>query len=87
MPGARCSCGYNEATGDDETIEDHLLWVFTPEDDKGTDGQVHLEGEAKLACLCGLRASTAGKLDSHFLEVFIPANRVDSGGVEHTVIA
>ncbi len=87
MPGAQCSCGFTVVNGDDETIEDHLLSVFTPEGDKGTDGQAHLEGEAELACLCGLRAGTAGELDSHFLEMFIPADRVDSGGVEHTVIA
>ena len=31
MAGARCSCGFTEANGADETIVDHLLWVFTPE--------------------------------------------------------
>jgi hypothetical protein len=59
--------------------------VFTPEDDKGTDGQVHLEGDAELTCLCGLRASTPEELDAHFLEMFVPADRADSGGVEHKV--
>ena len=79
----RCMCGFTETNADDETIRDHFLRVFTPEDDKGADGQVHLEGDPELTCLCGFRASTAGELDSHFLEMFVPADRVDSGGVEH----
>jgi hypothetical protein len=36
---ARCSCGFTEADGADETISDHLLEVFAPEDDMGTDGR------------------------------------------------
>jgi hypothetical protein len=87
MAGARCSCGFTEVAGVDETIGDHLLRVFTPEGDKGPDGRVHLEGGPGLTCLCGFRALAAGKLDSHFLEMFVPADRVDSGGVEHTVTA
>ena len=79
----RCTCGFTEADGDDETIGDHFLRVFAPEDDKGVDGQVHLEGDPGLTCLCGLRASTAGELDSHFQEMFVPEDRVDSSGVEH----
>src|SRR5438034_1049386 len=63
MAGARCSCGFIETNGADETIVDHLLWVFTPEDDKGTDGRVHLEGDLELACLCGLGASTPSGAD------------------------
>jgi hypothetical protein len=43
MINARCSRGFTEAEGVDETIGDHLLQVFTPEGDKGADGQVHLE--------------------------------------------
>jgi hypothetical protein len=84
MTVRRCKCGFTEANEDDETIGDHLLQVFTPEDDKGADGQVHLEGNPQLTCLCGYRASTAGELDSHFLETFVPADRMDAGGVEHT---
>jgi hypothetical protein len=87
MINARCTCGFTEANGDDETIEDHLLRVFTPADDKGADGRVHLEGGLKRACLCGARASTAAELDAHFLEMFVPAGRVDAGGVEHAVAA
>jgi hypothetical protein len=36
MINARCSCGFTEAEGDDETSGDHLQRVFTPEDDKGS---------------------------------------------------
>jgi hypothetical protein len=61
--------------------------VFTPEDDKGADEQVHLEGDPALACLCGFRASMTGELDSHFLEMFIPADKMDSDGIEHKVTA
>src|SRR6185437_2741028 len=68
MTAQRCTCGFTEANADDETIVDHLLRVFTPDDDKGADGQVHLEGNRELACLCGFRAGTTGELDSHFLE-------------------
>lgn len=83
---ARCSRGVTEANGDDETIGDHLLRVFAPDDDKGADGRVHLEGGPGPTCLCGLIAGAAGELDSHFLEMFIPAGRVDAGGVEHPVV-
>jgi hypothetical protein len=86
MADARCTCGFIEADDGNETIDDHLLAVFTPEDDKGPDGQVHLEGNPRLTCLCGFSASSAGELDSHFLEIFAPADRLDSGGVEHTVL-
>jgi hypothetical protein len=86
MTAQRCTCGFTEANPEGETIADHLLRAFTPEDDKGADGRVHLEGEPGLACLCGFRASVPAELDSHFLEIFIPASRVDSSGVEHKVI-
>jgi hypothetical protein len=79
----RCTCGFTEADGDDETTEDHLLRMFTAEDDRGADGLVHLEGNPKLTCLCGVSASTAAELDSHFLEVFVPVGRTDFGGIEH----
>jgi hypothetical protein len=87
MTVQRCTCGFTEANEEGETFGDHLLRVFTPIDDKGADGQVHLEGSPELTCLCGFRASTAEELDSHFLEMFIPADGMDSGGVEHKVIA
>ena len=87
MIAQRCTCGFTEAAGDDKTIGDHFLEVFTPEDDKGIDGQVHLEGDPELTCLCGFRASKTRELDVHFLEVFIPADGLDSGDVEHKVAA
>jgi hypothetical protein len=83
MAGAHCTCGFTEADGRDETIGDHLLDVFAPEDDKGADGRVHLEGEVRLACLCGFSATTTGELDSHFLDVFMPVNSRGRDGVEH----
>jgi hypothetical protein len=86
MTAQRCTCGFTESNGDDEAIGDHLLRVFTLEDDTGTDGRVHLEGNPELTCLCGFRADTAEELDSHFLEMYIPADRMDSGGVEHKMI-
>ena len=81
----RCTCGFTEASEDDEMIVDHFLRVFALEGDKGADGQVHLEGKPAWACLCGFRASMSGELDSHFLEMFIPVDRMDSGGVRHEV--
>ena len=87
MADERCSCGFTEVAGVDETMGDHLRAVFTPEDDTGADGQVHLEGNPELTCLCRFKAGTAGELDSHFLEKFRPADRVDSDGIEHTVTA
>jgi hypothetical protein len=60
--------------------------VFTPQGDTGADGRVHLEGTSELTCLCGFRAGMAEELDSHFLEMFIPADGIDSGGVEHKMI-
>jgi hypothetical protein len=87
MARARCACGFTEVNGDDETIGDHLLRVFTPADDRGTDGRVHMEGNPGLTCLCGFSASTVGELDAHFLEMFAPVGRADAGGVVHAVIA
>lgn len=57
MDDARCSCGFAEA--EDETIGDHLIEVFAPDDGKGPDGKVHLEGEASLFCMCGAGGSRA----------------------------
>lgn len=42
MDDVRCSCGFAEAR--DETIGDHLIEVFAPDDGKGPDGKVHSEG-------------------------------------------
>jgi len=86
MTSQRCTCGFTEANAERETITDHLLRVFTPEDDKGTDGRIHLEGQPRLACLCGVHASASAELDSHFLQMFTPADQVGPCGVEHKVI-
>ena len=86
MTVQRCTCGFTESNQGDETIGDYLLRVFTPDDDKGTDGQVHLERDSGLTCLGGFRAIKAAELDSHFLEMFIPADQVDSSGVEHKAV-
>jgi hypothetical protein len=81
MAGARCSCGFAEVVGVDETIGDHLREVFTPDDDTGPDGKVHLEGTG-LLCMCGTGGS-GERLDSHFLEVFRPADSAGRDGVAH----
>jgi hypothetical protein len=80
MASARCACGFSEAG--DETIDDHLAEVFTPDDGKGPDGTVHLEWEAALSCRCAAGGSAA-ELDAHFLTVFTPADHVGQDGVRH----
>jgi hypothetical protein len=80
---ARCSCGFTEAEGVDVTIGDHLLEVFAPDDDKGTDGRYHLEGELGLTCVCGLAAATAAELDGHFRQAFTPADHIGRDGRRH----
>jgi hypothetical protein len=82
MTGRRCSCGFTETASMDETIDDHLREVFTPDDGRGPDGAIHFEGEEGLFCLCGAGGS-AESLDSHFLEVFAPADCAGPDGVVH----
>jgi hypothetical protein len=82
MTTAQCTCGFTENAGADETVEDHLLEVFAPEDGKGSDGMVHLEGEVALFCLCGAGGS-AERLDAHLLAVFTPAGGVGRDGIKH----
>jgi hypothetical protein len=82
MAGTRCSCGFTEDANADYTIGDHLLAVFAPDDGKGQDGNVHLEGEIASFCLCGAGGS-AEKLDLHFAEVFTPADSAGRDGVIH----
>jgi hypothetical protein len=86
MNGARCSCGFVEATGADETISDHLLEVFETDDDKGPDGKPHVEGPTSFFCLCGAGGST-GELDGHFLDVFTPADSIGRDGNKHERLA
>jgi hypothetical protein len=80
MTAAMCLCGFTELA--DETLDDHLLLVFTPDDMRGNDGRVHEEGTA-LACVCGFAASTAEALDGHFRTVFTPDNAIGKDGSKH----
>jgi hypothetical protein len=86
MTAVRCTCGFTEAEGAIETMGDHLLEVFVPEDGKGPDGTVHLEGGVGLFCLCGA-GGTAEQLDAHFLAVFTPPDSVGRDGVKHERLA
>jgi hypothetical protein len=79
---AQCSCGFIETEGTDETIGDHLFEAFAPDDGKGPDGKVRLEGRMALHCLCGAGGS-APELDAHWLELFTPADSVGRDGVRH----
>ena len=82
MTPARCSCGFTEDASEDYTIGGHLFEVFAPDDGRGLDGKVHLEGEAALFCLCGAGGS-APELDTHFLLVFTPADSIARDGRRH----
>ena len=84
MGSARCSCGFSAAG--DETTGDHLIEVFAPDDGRGPDGKVHLEGEKSLFCMCGAGGS-AEDLDAHFLAVFTPPDGIGRDGVEHQRLA
>jgi hypothetical protein len=78
-----CSCGFTELA--DESMTDHLLQVFTPDDAIGRDGQRHEEGES-LACFCGFTAATTEELDDHFLAAFTPADAIARDGKQHKPI-
>jgi hypothetical protein len=82
LPSLRCTCGFTEAPGADETLIDHLLEVFAPDDGNATDGLVHLEGATALFCLCGTGGSIEA-LDAHLLAVFTPADRIGQDGTRH----
>lgn len=83
MTDARCSCGFADSESEDFTIVDHMLAMFAPEDDGGTDGRYHLEGEPALTCVCGLAAATDAQLDAHFLAVFTPEDEIGRDGRKH----
>jgi hypothetical protein len=85
MADAQCTCGFTESG--DETMTDHLLEVFTADDDTGTDGLAHLEGEQFLTCLCGFAGTTPRELDRHFLTVFTPAGSIGRDGARHEPVA
>jgi hypothetical protein len=82
MANGQCSCGFTETASVDETLADHLMEVFAPDDGKGPDGRVHLEGEVSLFCLCGIGGS-AERLDDHLLAVFTPADAIGRDGHKH----
>jgi hypothetical protein len=84
MADARCSCGFTEAR--DETITDHLLAMFAPEDSRAADGTVHEEWAAALTCSCGLAAGAAAELDAHFIEVFTPGDAIGHDGKKHAPV-
>lgn len=83
MTAAQCVCGFMEDENSDETIGDHLLEVFVPGDNRGTDGQRHEEGTPSLTCFCGLAATTPNELDTHFRTVFTPADSIGRDGRQH----
>jgi hypothetical protein len=83
MPPNQCVCGFIADEAADQTMADHLLEIFAPEDDKGTDGLVHLEGERSLTCLCGFAATSPAELDAHFVAIFTPADAIGQDGKKH----
>jgi hypothetical protein len=84
MTPVNCTCGFTELA--DETLTDHLVWVFTPEDGMGNDGMLH-EETGHRTCLCGLTAATPDDLDQHFLKVFAPDDAVGRDGHKHEALA
>jgi hypothetical protein len=86
MAHAQCTCGFAEGEAGDFTITDHLLAMFAPDDDRGTDGRYHLEGEPSLTCYCGLAAAATAELDAHFLAVFTPEDAIGRDSKKHTQV-
>ena len=82
MIPAQCVCGFTEDEAGNESICDHLIEVFAPEDGRAADGLVHLEGEENLFCMCGAGRSH-DELDAHFLAVFTPADLIGRDGRRH----
>jgi hypothetical protein len=76
-----CSCGFTETPA--ETLTDHLLEVFTPEDNKGSDAKIHEEGTPALACACGLTGTSPEELDRHFRQLFTPSDLIGGDGKRH----
>jgi hypothetical protein len=81
MTDTRCSCGFTETAG--ETITDHFLEAFAPQDGLASDGLVHEEVRPDLTCTCGLVAATPGEMDAHFLRVFTPGDLIGRDGRTH----
>ena len=86
MSPAQCACGFTEDETADETLDDHLLEMFAPEDGRAAAGLVHREGEAELFCMCGAGGS-ASELDAHFLAVFTPADLIGRDGEKHEPVS
>ena len=82
MTPAKCVCGFTEDEAGNETLDDHLLELFAPEDGRAADGLAHLEGKENLFCLCGAGGSS-DKLDVHFLAVFTPPDLIGRDGCKH----
>jgi hypothetical protein len=83
LADTRCSCGFAETAG--ETITDHLLEAFVPENCLGSDALVLEEVRPDLTCSCGLVAATPGELDAHFLRVFTTGDLIGRDGRKHEV--
>jgi hypothetical protein len=83
MTTPACTCGFTELP--DETLADHLLLAFDPQDRKGPDGLVH-EEHGNLTCACGLTATTPADLDLHFFRAFTPLDAIGIDGNKHAVI-
>jgi hypothetical protein len=81
MNDYRCSCGL--AAGSAGELTDHLLEVFTPDNDQGHDGMTHVELTPNLACSCGFAAANPAELDNHFLTAFTPPGATGRDGARH----
>jgi hypothetical protein len=85
-----CSCGF--ANDNAEEFRDHLLMVFSPDNDLGNDGHMHAE-IAKTEkgpgggydCSCGFVADDIVGFDDHMLLVFATADGVGIDGRRHVV--
>ncbi len=87
MSAYQCSCGYVAAS--DGELGDHWGEAFIPPDDRDAAGVVHAEaarepdGGPSWCCLCGDTFDHFGKLDTHLLDMFIPAGHVGLDGRAH----
>jgi hypothetical protein len=90
-----CSCAF--AIDDPDELGDHFREVFTPEDDTGTDGRIHVELAGHIArlaglptaahvCSCGLATDDAAEFDDHFLAAFVPPDHIGTDRRRHSVI-
>jgi hypothetical protein len=82
MPTSSCSCGFTELS--DESLTDHLQYVFEPDDNRGFDGLDHTE-TSPLTCSCGFTAVIPVALDKHFLAVFMPPSRIGRDDRRHEI--